>query len=76
MRRGAAVVRGMRRGVSGVLRDPAGRFYEIQPVRPEHTATSGLPARAAQETFRRVAEQTEAPAGRMAGELLDTAPLR
>lgn len=34
------------------------------------------PARPAQETFRRVAEQTEVPAERMARELLDTAPLR
>ncbi|MGF0173750.1 PaaX family transcriptional regulator [Streptomyces sp. Marseille-Q5077] len=32
------------------------------------------PARAAQETFRRVAEHTELPARRMAGELLETTP--
>ncbi|MDX3620103.1 PaaX family transcriptional regulator, partial [Streptomyces europaeiscabiei] len=34
------------------------------------------PARPAEDTFRHVAEQTATPARRMAGELLDTVPLR
>ncbi|MEV2216973.1 PaaX family transcriptional regulator C-terminal domain-containing protein [Streptomyces sp. NPDC050997] len=46
------------------------------PRLPARHLPAEWPARPAQETFRRVAEQTEAPAARMAGELLDTAPLR
>ncbi|MDX2766509.1 PaaX family transcriptional regulator, partial [Streptomyces europaeiscabiei] len=34
------------------------------------------PARPAEDTFRRVAEQTATPARRMAADLLDTVPLR
>ncbi|MEU0069781.1 PaaX family transcriptional regulator C-terminal domain-containing protein [Streptomyces sp. NPDC006332] len=46
------------------------------PRLPARHLPAEWPARPAQETFRRIAEQTEAPAERMAGELLDTAPLR
>ncbi|CAM5303383.1 PaaX family transcriptional regulator OS=Streptomyces alboniger OX=132473 GN=CP975_27800 PE=4 SV=1 [Streptomyces alboniger] len=46
------------------------------PRLPARHLPAEWPARPAQETFRRVAEQTEVPAERMAGELLDTAPLR
>ncbi|MFE9449912.1 PaaX family transcriptional regulator C-terminal domain-containing protein [Streptomyces sp. NPDC006739] len=46
------------------------------PRLPARHLPRAWPARAAQETFRRVAEQTAAPAERMARELLETAPLR
>jgi phenylacetic acid degradation operon negative regulatory protein len=46
------------------------------PRLPARHLPPAWPARPAQETFRRVAEQTEAPARRMARELLETAPAR
>ncbi|MEU8845353.1 PaaX family transcriptional regulator C-terminal domain-containing protein [Streptomyces sp. NPDC048564] len=44
------------------------------PRLPARHLPAEWPARAAQETFRRVAEHTELPARRMAGELLETTP--
>lgn len=44
------------------------------PRLPARHLPSEWPARAAQETFRRVAEHTELPARRMAGVLLETTP--
>jgi phenylacetic acid degradation operon negative regulatory protein len=46
------------------------------PRLPARHLPPAWPARAAQETFRRVAEQTARPAGSMARELLEAAPLR
>ncbi|MFD2690818.1 PaaX family transcriptional regulator C-terminal domain-containing protein [Streptomyces phyllanthi] len=46
------------------------------PRLPARHLPPAWPARPAQETFRRLAEETAAPARRMAAELLDTAALR
>jgi phenylacetic acid degradation operon negative regulatory protein len=46
------------------------------PRLPARHLPPDWPAHAAQKTFRRIAQQTEAPALRMARELLETAPLR
>ncbi|WP_030955260.1 PaaX family transcriptional regulator C-terminal domain-containing protein [Streptomyces sp. NRRL S-481] len=46
------------------------------PRLPARHLPPDWPARSAQETFRRVAQETEAPALRMARELLETVPLR
>jgi phenylacetic acid degradation operon negative regulatory protein len=46
------------------------------PRLPARHLPPDWPARPAQETFRRVAEQTATPARRMAHELLETTPLR
>lgn len=46
------------------------------PRLPARHLPPDWPARTAQETFRRVADQTTRPAHRMAGELLETARLR
>lgn len=46
------------------------------PRLPAGHLPADWPARAAQETFHRIARQTEAPARRMAGELLETTPVQ
>ncbi|PIM66714.1 PaaX family transcriptional regulator [Streptomyces sp. JV178] len=52
------------------------RIIRTDPRLPVRHLPEAWPARQAQETFRRIAEQTEGPAGRMAGEVLETIPLR
>ncbi|MFD9332626.1 PaaX family transcriptional regulator C-terminal domain-containing protein [Streptomyces sp. NPDC060065] len=52
------------------------RIIRTDPRLPVQHLPSGWPARQAQETFRRVAEQTAESADRMARELLETTPLR
>lgn len=46
------------------------------PRLPARHLPAAWPARPAEDTFRHVAEQTATPARRMAGEHLDTVPLR
>lgn len=52
------------------------RVIRADPRLPVRHLPSGWPARPAQETFRRVARQTEAPARDMARALLETVPAR
>ncbi|MEU6802451.1 PaaX family transcriptional regulator C-terminal domain-containing protein [Streptomyces neyagawaensis] len=52
------------------------RIIRTDPRLPVRHLPEEWPAREAQETFRRIAEQTEGPAGRRAAEVLETAPLR
>ncbi|GGQ82676.1 PaaX family transcriptional regulator [Streptomyces asoensis] len=52
------------------------RTIRADPRLPARHLPPDWPARAAQDTFRRVAEQTAAPAADLAHALLETAPLR
>ncbi|MFD3933184.1 PaaX family transcriptional regulator C-terminal domain-containing protein [Streptomyces sp. NPDC058614] len=52
------------------------RIIRTDPRLPVQHLPPGWPARQAQETFRRVAEETAESADRMARELLETTPLR
>ncbi|SES40372.1 transcriptional regulator, PaaX family [Streptomyces sp. yr375] len=52
------------------------RTIRADPRLPARHLPPGWPARPAQDTFRRVAEQTAAPAERLARDVLDTAPRR
>ncbi|BBC33799.1 PaaX-like protein C-terminal domain protein [Streptomyces graminofaciens] len=52
------------------------RIIRNDPRLPVQHLPEGWPALQAQETFRRIAEQTEGPAVRMADELLETTRLR
>ncbi|WP_326722591.1 PaaX family transcriptional regulator [Streptomyces sp. NBC_00243] len=52
------------------------RIIRTDPRLPVQHLPPGWPARQAQETFRRVAEETAESANRMARELLETTPLR
>ncbi|WP_267929167.1 PaaX family transcriptional regulator C-terminal domain-containing protein [Streptomyces sp. MBT49] len=52
------------------------RTIRADPRLPARHLPPDWPARAAQDTFRRVAEQTAAPAADLAHTLLETAPLR
>ncbi|WP_055523985.1 PaaX family transcriptional regulator C-terminal domain-containing protein [Streptomyces ossamyceticus] len=52
------------------------RIIRTDPRLPVRHLPEEWPARQAQETFRRIAEQTAGPAGRMAEEVLETTPLR
>nr|WP_312870541.1 PaaX family transcriptional regulator C-terminal domain-containing protein [Streptomyces himalayensis] len=49
-------------------------IIRTDPRLPARHLPAEWPARAAQETFRRIAAETEEPARRVAGELLDTVP--
>ncbi|WP_328505801.1 PaaX family transcriptional regulator [Streptomyces sp. NBC_00391] len=72
--------------VSGPGDDPIGTRLRLvsewlwtirtDPRLPARHLPADWPARPAEETFRRIADQTATPAQRMAGELLDTVPLR
>ncbi|MGW0706037.1 PaaX family transcriptional regulator [Streptomyces sp. NPDC002643] len=52
------------------------RVIRTDPRLPVRHLPERWPARRAQETFRRIAEGTAGPAGRMAAEVLETTPLR
>ncbi|MCC9710129.1 PaaX family transcriptional regulator [Streptomyces sp. MNU76] len=52
------------------------RVIRIDPRLPVRHLPAEWPARQAQDTFRRIAEQTAGPAGRMAADVLQTTPLR
>ncbi|WP_246204194.1 PaaX family transcriptional regulator [Streptomyces tailanensis] len=52
------------------------RIIRTDPRLPVQHLPTEWPARQAQETFRRIAEETAGPAGRMAAEVLETTPLR
>ncbi|MGJ5799545.1 PaaX family transcriptional regulator [Streptomyces europaeiscabiei] len=52
------------------------RTIRADPRLPARHLPPAWPARPAEDTFRRVAEQTATPARRMAADLLDTVPLR
>ncbi|GAB2950460.1 PaaX family transcriptional regulator C-terminal domain-containing protein [Streptomyces pseudoechinosporeus] len=52
------------------------RIIRTDPRLPVQHLPPEWPARQAQETFRRIAEETAGSAARMAGELLETVPLR
>lgn len=51
------------------------RIIRTDPRLPVQHLPAEWPARQAQDTFRRIAEQTEGPAGRMAADVLETTPL-
>ncbi|KOU54862.1 PaaX family transcriptional regulator [Streptomyces sp. MMG1533] len=51
-------------------------IIRTDPRLPARHLPAGWPARPAHDTFHRIAELTEAPARRMAAELLETTPLR
>ncbi|MDT0571578.1 PaaX family transcriptional regulator C-terminal domain-containing protein [Streptomyces sp. DSM 3412] len=52
------------------------RVIRTDPRLPVQHLPAEWPARQAQDTFRRIAEQTAGPAGRMAADVLETTPLR
>ncbi|WP_326582244.1 PaaX family transcriptional regulator [Streptomyces sp. NBC_00481] len=52
------------------------RVIRTDPRLPLRHLPAEWPARQAQDTFRRIAEQTAGPAGRMAAEVLEATPLR
>ncbi|MEV4037371.1 PaaX family transcriptional regulator [Streptomyces umbrinus] len=52
------------------------RIIRTDPRLPARHLPAAWPARSAHDTFHRIAEQTEAPACRMAARLMETTPLR